>query len=327
MNSEELINILENISSQGARSPGYYLFGEEQYIKRELIGAIKLAAVPSDFAEFNFDEFWGGDLRDPKPFFDTLMAVPMMTGQRLIVLRDAEKAPKELLKSLEDFRIPEGNLLIVESTPRSKSTSFHKKMAAALNSYECTVKNDREMISWVKAMADDRGVEFDKKTAAYLVERAGASLDTLMGELDKLALVSVDKPLTPEDIDRFSAFSRSANIFRFADSFAARDFDETLKIANRLFEFGEAGTMLIAFLKNELFTLLRLKTDPDGAKNVRVPGWKLRYYAEWTRKWKTQQIRNAITALADADIGIKTGRLTEYQAVVEAVASAKSGGC
>ena len=56
MKPEELKNTIENISSQGAQPPGYYLFGEEEYIKRELIAAVKRVAVPADFAEFNFDE-------------------------------------------------------------------------------------------------------------------------------------------------------------------------------------------------------------------------------------------------------------------------------
>ena len=155
MKPDDLTKTIEGISLQGLQHPGYYLFGNDEYIKRELIAAVKKTAVLPDFAEFNFDEFWGGDLRNVKTFFDTLMAIPMMAGQRLTVLREAEKAPKDLLKSLEDFQVPQGNLLIVESTPKSKNSSFHKKMVAKLTPFECTVKNDRDMTAWVMMMAGE----------------------------------------------------------------------------------------------------------------------------------------------------------------------------
>jgi len=322
MKPEELKKTLDSIAREPAH-PGYYLFGDEDYIKRRIIAAIRHVTVPPDFADFNFDEFWGGELRDGKPFFDALLAVPMMVGQRLVLLREAEKAPRKVLESLVDFHVPKGNVLIVESVPARKDNAFHKGMVKLLVGYECAVANDREMVAWVISMAADRELDFDRDTAMHLVERAGINLDAIAAELDKLSLVSADGRPGIREIDNLTVHSRSANIFKFSDSFASRDFAKTLKAAQRLFGFGESGTVLLAFLKRELFTLLRLKTDPDAASNIRAPKWKLKHYAKWAEGWDIKQIRTAIIALAEADLGIKTGRLSERQALIEGIARAK----
>ena len=71
-------------------------------------------------------------------------------------------------------------------------------------------------------------------------------------------------------------------------------------------------------------TLLKLKSDPDGMKKVRIPGWKRRFYSNWIRNWKKTELLEVIKSAATADIAIKTGKVTERQAVTEIIATAET---
>ncbi len=323
MKPEDFKNILGTIE-EGDIAEGYYLFGEESYLKQAFIVVIKRSVVSPDFAEFNFDEFWGKDIGDGKELFDAILALPMMADKRLVILREAERCRKSVHDGFKDFQIPNECILIIEATPSRKTTSYHKLFSKILEPVSCEIANDREMISWVLQLALDKGIDMDRTVASHLVQRVGVNLQTLDSELDKFALLVQDEPLSVEIIDKMTAHSRSANIFTLSDSFASKDFAQSLEAAERLFEFGESGTMMIAFLKNELMTLLRLKSDPDGMKKVRIPGWKRKNYVNWVRKWRKTELHEIIKGAADADIAIKTGKVTERQAVTEIIALAET---
>jgi DNA polymerase-3 subunit delta len=323
MKPEEFKSILASIG-KGSAPVGYYLFGEEAYLKQRTISAVKTATVPPDFAEFNYDEMWGKDIGDGKELFDAILALPMMADRRLLILREAERCRKTVFEAFKKFVIPKECCVVVEATPPRKNVDFHNLFSKLLTPVECEIANDREMTSWVIQMASEKDVQLAGADAAHLVARVGVNLQTLDSELDKLALITGDKRATKELIDSVTAYSRSANVFAFSDSFAARDFTTTLTMAERLFEFGESGSMMIAFLKGEMFNLLRLKSDPDGFGKVRIPPWKKKNYIGWIRGWKKSDLLEVIKAAAEADISIKTGKTTERQAVIQIIACAET---
>ncbi|MGC9315000.1 MAG: DNA polymerase III subunit delta [bacterium] len=322
MKPEEYKNIIDSIGTE--ETAGYYLFGEEAYIKAGIIARIKEATVPPDFAEFNYDEFWGKDIGDGKELFDAILALPMMADRRLVILREAEKCRKSVFDGMEKFKIPGECMVVVEATPPRKNVGYHKTFSKVLTPIECSIGNDREMTSWVVGMASKKDIQLGRREAGYLVSRVGVNLQTLDTELDKLALMADGDRITEEIIDGMTAHSRSANIFAFSDSFSSRNFAATLNYAERLFEFGESAPMMIAFLKKEMFTLLQLKSDPDGFKKVRIPPWKKKDYVNWIRQWKRDDLREIIKFTAEADIAIKTGRLTENQAITQIIAHAET---
>jgi len=298
---------------------GVYLFGEEEYIKRQMLMAIKEAVINPDFAEFNFDKFWGGDIKDPKEIFDSILALPMMTDRKLVIINDANKLPKNARDFLCDEKIPSSTMLIIESKSDNKKTAVHRNFSKKFHPIGCEVANDKEMNNWAALFARKNNLKMDAKTGAYLVSRVAINLDTLSAELEKFSLYDIEK-LDVEIIDKMTANSRSVAIYRFSDCFASRDFRQTVILGNQLFQFGEAGTLLIAYLKTQLFSLLDIKANPYGGGAIYIPRWKLKQYKNWANRWSPTQIRDAISNLADADVFIKSGKMTEKQAVMWAIA-------
>ncbi len=322
MNIEEYKKITNRIA-KGPNNPGYYLYGDEEFIKQGLITAVKNVTVNPDFADFNVDEFWGGELRDTKPLFDALLSIPMMADYRIVILREAHKFKKTSQhKAMIDFDVPQGCVFLVDSNPKTKTNAFHKGLVKRLEAYECSIRNDTEMIEWVEYMASKRGLKITRPVIKYLVERSGENLETLAAELDKLFLSTGGDAPKKSDIDRMTAMSRSANIFQLADSFVKRDFKTTLALSKRLFDFGESGVMLIAFLKGAVMNLLKIKSGPKCNARIRVPGWKMKLYKSCASNWTTAQLHESIKTLARVDIGIKTGKLTEREAITQAIVSA-----
>lgn len=317
---DELSKIIANIET--CVQNAYYIFGEEEFLKREIISAIKRNSLDAGFADFNCDELWGGDIGDGKILFDALIAIPLMIGKRLVILREAEKVSKKLQEAIPAFACSRETVFVIESSPKTKNSTFHKNLLKGRIAIECSLTSDREMADWAIFLASRKGISLDRKCADYLVSRSGVSLDAIDSELSKLEIAVKDRDVKLDDIEKITAFSASSNIFRFSDSYAERKIDEAIDISDRLFAFGESGTMILAFMKTQLFSLLRLKADPDNTEKSGIPKWKIRKVAGWARKWSIEDIYRSIISSAEADISIKTGKRTEKEAVLEAISQA-----
>ncbi len=303
----------------GVKCSGYYIFGDEAYLKGAFIGEIRSAVLATDFAEFNFDELWAGDLHDPKALFDAVLALPMMTDRRLVVLREVENGNKDFHEKLASLDVPESCVFVAEAAP-DKKTSYHKTLLAKLSAVECSIEKDTDMAAWVIELGARSGVKFSLQIANYLVERAGTNLLALSEEIEKLAIAIGEKQPAKNDIDELVATSRSANIFRLTDCISSRQFTEALALASRLYDFGESTIMMIAFIKYELFNLLQIKTASGGAVKLRCPEWKAKKYRNWAASWTIGSLRNSVEALSRIDIGLKSGRLTEREAYLQIIA-------
>lgn len=318
MKPDEFKKAINNISKR-SNDRGYYIWGNEDYIKGALISAIKEAVVSPDFAEFNCHEFWAGDLRDCKILFDAVLAIPMMADKRLVVLREVDKARKDLLVKLPALSIPDGCVFIAEANPSRKNVVYHKNLLSLLTPIECTLKNDREMVAWVLEMGAKAGIKISPTNARYLVERAGSNLLSLDAEIEKLAIAIEEESVTQSAIDNLIATSRSASIYSFTDSITKRDFVTALRTVERLFEFGEPAIMIIAFVKYEIFNLLKMKAGRQGEEKFRGPSWKKKFYQSASAAWPREKIRDALITLSRADIGLKSGLLTDTEAILQVV--------
>lgn len=318
MEPHKFNQLVSKIRSGGLVS-GYYLFGEEGYLKTLLITEIKSAALSPDFAEFNFNEFWTADLKDPKLLFDAILALPMMAERRLVVLREVETANKDLQEKLLQIKIPESCIFVAEAEP-DKKTNYHKFLLSHLESVDCSLSGDAEMISWVSELATRLGTKLNPGLARYLVERAGTNLLALAAEIEKLAISKAGSPPTKSDIDELIATSRNANIFALTDNLSARRFAPALQIAERLYNFGESPIKMLSLIKGELFNLALVKS---GAP-LRCPEWKAKKYRDWAAGWSKSAVRDSIIALSKIDIGLKSGLLTDREAFVQIIAEIAS---
>ena len=73
-----------------APPPLLFIFGDEDYLISESLSLVKSKVVTADSADFNYDQFFCGDVEMAK-VVDTLETLPMMASQRLVMLRGVEK--------------------------------------------------------------------------------------------------------------------------------------------------------------------------------------------------------------------------------------------
>ena len=111
----------------------YLFLGEDREAKEQKIAEIKKTCLPSDDAlKLDYECLYGSKI-DPSELKKSLIALPAISGKRLILIRMVEKLNTQNKKILLDFIQSENEhaVLILDSEEMSAQNSFMNKISAA----------------------------------------------------------------------------------------------------------------------------------------------------------------------------------------------------
>ena len=86
----------------GPYAPAYYVHGEDEYRKDELLRALTNALVEPATRDFNLDVFRGAET-NPEQLESLLHTPPMMATRRTVVVRDTGALKKDARATLERY--------------------------------------------------------------------------------------------------------------------------------------------------------------------------------------------------------------------------------
>lgn len=178
---------------------------------------------------------------------------------------------------------------------------------------------------WLGEAARERGLRLDHGSVDALIHRFGTDLGALGGALDQLA---VDGTQISADAVRARFKNRPDEpMWHYADAVAAGNTGEALR---RLEDFLIHGhpLQLLAFLQNDLRRRSLAAAAPDYdtfvARNGGKPGWALEKVWKARGKMRATDLKKALTALAKADLQLKTAPEATHRVTVERLTVALS---
>ena len=190
----------------GEIPPAIYLYGEEEVLKEEAVRAVLDRVVDPGLRDFNYDVRSAGQL-DPESVEALCTTLPMMADRRMVVIRDVEawnkkaRAKSAVLHYLERPS-PETVLVLVQGAPRREDD--RGEADAELARRTCTVEVERctpkVAEKWVLRRAAERGVTLEPDAVRHLVDATGADLAHARSELDKLAGLGGETPVTVDQV-------------------------------------------------------------------------------------------------------------------------------
>lgn len=255
MSVKKLADDLKN----GTLARIYYIFGEEEYLKRSYLDQLKEKGAEEP-AEFNLIEIPGRkfDLTD---FMNSVNSYPVLGGHKLVCVTDMDNAllKKDLCTKLTRFLKDSPDFCTVvfydsELKNGLSNTALSKVMdgagAVVVNVGHPSVSS---LTSWCRRHFKNGGKEIDEKTVGYLFDYCGTDMMSLKNEIDKLCSGSPGDTVTAADINRLSARSIEADRYRIIDSFCAKNYSAVYKIIDGLYDQGNddiaiANTLYYAFL-------------------------------------------------------------------------------
>jgi DNA polymerase III delta subunit len=245
-------NFLEEIK-KGLPFPAYLLQASDPFLHTEAELLIK-NLVPIGEREFNFQVF---DLMSPdivafEQILDVLNTMPFFSGRKYVVVENFQKLLKKEMKKLGRYleRPSESSVLILLNAGTVKKEV--RDGLGNLKSIPLDISG-REIGSWLRAKAGQKGVRLTDSAVDYLLGTIGPDLGLLSSELDKYALIG--KPTADrEDIIEITEGKRTYSAFALVDAIRARDTELAFKIYRVLRDteepYGLIGALNWQYAKN-----------------------------------------------------------------------------
>ena len=330
--------------NKGRIYPLYFLYGPEEYLKKEFIRLLLESALPETNRAFNLDVIYGDEF-EREIFDDRVGSFPLFTDRRVVILRNF----KDLLTADKDHviqsagRINDSVILVVETRSERLDTARLKNMKKAADdrgvSFNFQFLDEVETVERVQTRFKREGYDVSSDALELLVESVGTQLIDLINEVEKICLAAgEEKTVGRELVGAVVGKYRIESLFSLIDAFGEKNPGELLRKLNRLVEGGEEPVVMLGMLLKRVVLLMEVKALADeygsrAAKSGDLAGLMAGnispYYADVLQRqslrFEHSELLTLLANLRWADYMIKTTRLKPKHVIEEALLSSHLG--
>lgn len=292
----------------------YLAVGADEFKRRFVLERLEGRMAALGDLDFNKDVFSG-----PSAEADALVAacntLPFACEYRLVVVRDADKLPKQSSEALVEYLAAPSPTTVVcfEATKLAKSTRLYKAIAAVGKKavIDCAPKKRWELPEQVMGFAASEGVKITKDAAEELVELVGESTVHLDMELKKLAAaLGAGAVIDVEQVRSRVARTAEAKPWHFTDALGMRDAKRCMELKARMSSQSPHGLLARSV---SLVRELMIAKDLGGAGQAALaealgkPAWQVKNHARMAAGFTASELENALADAARTEAGMKSG--------------------
>lgn len=187
----------------------------------------------------------------------------------------------------------------------------------------CEKPRKNDLPDWIRARARSRRVKLDAAAIQDLAEFIGDDLRQLEQELTKLADYAGDRVVTREDVRLLVPATRAASVFDMVDALGLGNGPTAGRLMQHALDVdGEPPLRLLAMIARQYRLLIQVKAlqaqgarPPEIAKMLNVGEWTLPRFVNQASRHSFPHLERAMARILAADEAIKTGRLTDREAM------------
>jgi DNA polymerase-3 subunit delta len=313
---------------EGKIRPVYVIYGTESYLMNEFSERLAervaepdhrdMAIVRFDTAETPLDDI-----------LDEAETLPFLVPRKLVFVRDSviftsgkeqakiEHRPERLAAYLQQ---PMDTTVLVFAVPHEKLDE-RKKLVKTVKAMDAAVSfsplSAEELQQWVVRRGEKQGRRWAPEAAEELLRRAGADMQTLAAETDKLCLHAGENgTITPENVAELVASAAEQNVFKLTEELAALRTEKVLALYHDLLKQREEPIKLVSLLVRQFRNMLYVKElGRQGCSPQQMAGqlglhpYAVKITSEQARKFSAERLAGLISELADLDYAMKTGQI------------------
>ena len=318
---------------------GTYVFsGEEDYLKRYYLSALRDKAVTDDsFSTFNHAVYDGEEI-DFASLRDDVLSPPMFEQYKMIEWRypSFDKMKESDLGELEKlldlvastdyavlaFLVSDGDIDL--GTPK-KESKFVKRFGAKMRILNFEKSTDAQLLSWLKRHFDAEGVSVSAATLNALIFRVGHSMTVLNSEVTKLCMLAKSRGLTTiteADVQAVCASTPECDTFALSNAILERD-ERGAFIALEEMKSRRLDPIMILGMMAKTYTdivsVVMMLADGINQTDIqtatKMNPYRLKLYLAAAKRYTPEKANAILSELARVDTGAKYGGVTGYTAI------------
>ena len=297
----------------------YVLQGEEPYYIDRLQQLLIDTALTEDQRDFNLSLFYGNNA-NVREVISACRQYPAFSQYKVVVVREAQLIPKQqghkndldLFESYVEKPLPSTILVICHKETSLKSKPFIDALKVHKNGIifdSNKVREGRDLNTLIVNYALSLDCNIDYKATSMLAEHIGTDIARLFSELDKLAMLTDDKNITPQLIEQNIGISKDFNNFELEEALSRRDAAKAFRIVD-YFERNPKNNptmisvaMLFSFFSNVLIAATARDKSPEGIMTLvgTRSQWRARKFIDTARMYNNNALVNIIGYLRECD--------------------------
>lgn len=308
------------------RGGAFYLHGDDDFRKDEVVRALVDAHLEPATRDFNFDPLRGTEV-DTETLASVLGTPPMMAEWRVVVIREVEglassARSRDIL--LECVAHPPPGLALVLSctVPQGSRAKFYQELAKRAHSLGFQPVTAEDLPGWLMSRAVERfGIELEVDAAQALAAAIGSNLGVLTRELEKLKdFVGERARVTVADVRKAGTSLPVQDRWRWLDAVGYGRLEEALATLGVLLAQGESGVALVIALGTHFLRLGIVVAEGSRALDGILPPhqrWLKRPLEEQAPHWTLDDIDHALEGLLRVDRLLKASPLSDEHLLEE----------
>jgi len=306
----------------GRFSQVYLLFGEEAYLRKQYKEKLK-AALLADGDTMNCHYYEGKDVSVGE-IIDLAETMPFLAERRVIILENTELLKHGGEALAEYFTSPSSTAFFVfVETEVDKRSKLYKTIKTKGVAVEFSIQDESTLKKWILGMIKRENKNISGNALNLFLTKTGTDMENICKELEKLFCYCLEKDsITEADIEEICTQKVSNQIFDMVNAIAERKQKQALSLYYDLLALREAP-MRILFLIGRQFNILLMVKDmkkrgydnKNIASKAGIPPFTVGKYAAQASKFKTEDLRQALSECVSADEAVKTGRMNDRMSV------------
>jgi len=309
-------------------TPVYFFYGEESFFIEKLADAIEAHALTDVEKSFNFDTFYGPEIKATS-LIATARAYPVMAQKRLIFIKEAHRLPKDqtdVLVSYLEKPVPTTIMVFLHlsGTKPDARTKFGKLVTQGtqyITAFESKKLYENQVGSWVEDIIKRKGFAIQADALHLIIASLGTNLSLIEKELQKIFthLTAEQKNTIDKNmVYDFINIDRDYNVFELINSLGQKNSYHSHLIIHQLLSNSKANpTVLIIsqlynyYSKLALIKQQRIESDTAAAQTLGLSPFIAKQYVSATRNYTYERLCQNMHFIVEADLSIKGIRTTQ----------------
>jgi len=305
-----------------------YLFhGEERFLVEKAVEEVLRRLFGTEGPDpLSFEVLRGGEA-DGKRISDAARTASMLGGERVVLVRDAERLSDADLQHLIAFgkKPPRRSYLVVVATKFDARKSAWAGLRAVAEEVKFQPLARYQMAEWIQRQCQRRSLRIDEGAADFLAEAIGTDMAMIDVALEKAAIAADGGTITYDVLRDSVADTRERSVFELTAALSTRTLSAVLSALRSLLEQGQSAIAINAMMVRHFRLLLKAKTgqakrlsDGDLARFVGVSPFFMKEYGGAAKQYGFAELLALHAATYEADRLLKSSRLPDVS-IIEAV--------
>lgn len=307
---------------QGNFKQIYLLYGEERYLRKQYTDRLKKALCGEDDS-MNTHFYEGKDVPVGE-IIDLAETLPFLAARRVIFISNSGLFKSGGEKMAEYLTAPnETTFFVFTENEVDKRSKLFKTVQSQGYVSEFAVQDENTLKRWVAGILNKEGKKITENTVQLFLTKTGTDMENIRMELEKLICYCMNRDvITADDVNTICTNRISNHIFDMINAIADRQTTKALQLYYDLLALREPPMRILFLIARQYNMLLQVKelksrgydNKTIGTK-IGVPPFVAGKYVTQASRFKSADLRLAVTQCVEAEEAVKTGRMNDMMSV------------